>query len=87
MIEPDYFERKRRELGLDRADDLARVQAVLDRWYPGMARARQWHQGVLRLVTPNASVASDLRLRQRELLAACSLEEARLAITIGELPP
>jgi hypothetical protein len=84
MMESEYFERKRRELGLDRADDLVRVQAVLDDWYPGMARARQLHQGVLRLVTPNASVASELRMRQRELLQRCELpQEARLAISIA----
>jgi hypothetical protein len=82
----EYLERKRRDLGLDRADDLTRVQGVLDKWYPGMARARQWHQGVLRVVTPNSSVASELRMRQLELLQACGLgTEGRLAISIQSL--
>ena len=85
MIEPDYFERKRRELGLDRADDLVRIQAVLDEWYPGRARARQLHQGVLRLVTPTASVASELRMRQQELLQRCGLADVRLAISIQDM--
>jgi hypothetical protein len=85
MIEADYFERKRRELGLDRADDLARVQSVLDEWYPGRARARRLHQGVLRVVTPTASVASELRMRQLELLQRCALAEVRLMISIQAL--
>jgi Dna[CI] antecedent, DciA len=85
MVEPDYFERKRRELGLDRADDLARVQAVLDRWYPGQARARRLHQGVLRVITPSAPLASELRMRQIELLEQCGLAEVRLAVSISTL--
>ena len=83
MIEDEYFARKRAELGLDRADDLARIQTVLDRWFPGQVRARQLHQGVLRLQTPSASVASELRMRQLELFQACGLQNIRLAITIG----
>jgi hypothetical protein len=83
MLESDYFERKRRELGLERADNLARVQQWLDERYPGQVRARQLHQGVLRLVTASAPLASELRMRQVELLAACELPETRLAIRIG----
>jgi hypothetical protein len=82
MIDPDYFAKKRLELGLDRADDLERVQGILDSWYPGQAKAKRWHQGVLRVVTPSSSVASELRMRQIELLAESGLPEARLAITI-----
>ena len=79
----DYFEQKRRELGMAREDDLARVQAVLERWYPGQARAKRLHQGVLRVVTPSASVAAALRMRQLELVELCRLEGVRLAISIG----
>lgn len=85
MLEADYFERKRRELGLDREDQLKRVQAWLEERYPGQVRARQLHRGVLKLDTPSAPVASELRLRQLELLAACDLRETRLAIRIGQL--
>ncbi len=81
----DYFAKKRVELGLDRVDDLARVQAVVDAWYPGLVRVRQWHQGVLRLVTASASVAAELRMRQLELLEAGGLEGARVAISIAAL--
>jgi hypothetical protein len=85
MIEPEYFERKRLEMGMDRADVLSEVQATLDGWYPGQARARQFHQGILRIVTPNASVASALRMRQMELLAAHGLAGTRVAISIQSL--
>ena len=85
MLDADYFEKKRRELGMARADDLARVQATLDEWYPGMARARQLHRGRLRVVTPSASVASELRMRQVELLSAHGLTDIRLAVTIGSI--
>lgn len=82
-VPADYFEQKRRELGMAREDDLARVQAVLERWYPGQARAKRLHQGVLRVVTPSASVAAALRMRQLELVELCRLEGVRLAISIG----
>jgi hypothetical protein len=85
MIEPEYFERKRREMGLDRVDVLQGIQVTLDAWYPGQARARQIHQGTLRIVTPSASVASQLRMRQLELLAAHALTETRVAISIQSL--
>lgn len=85
MIEPEYFARKARELGLNRADDLERVQAVLERWYPGQARARRLHQGVLRVITPSAPLASELRMRQMELMRTCGLEDVRLAISIEML--
>jgi hypothetical protein len=83
VLEPDYFARKRAQLGLDRASDLERVQALLDSWYPAQAKAKRWHQGVLRVVTPSSSVASELRMRQIELMEAAGLSEGRLSISIG----
>ena len=85
MLEADYFAKKRRELGMDRADELARVQAALDGWYPGLARAKQLHNGVLRLITPSASVASELRMRQLELAQILGAGEVRIAISIGSI--
>ena len=88
MIDPEYFERKRAELGRDRGDVLSLVQAVLDSWYPGKLRARQLHQGVLRVVTPSSVVASELRMRQLELLEAVKWGEVRptrISITIAQL--
>jgi hypothetical protein len=81
----EHFAKKRTELGMDREDTLGAAQRLLDAWYPGMARAKRLHQGVLRIVTPNASVASELRMRQVELLAALGLTETRLAISIASL--
>jgi hypothetical protein len=80
-----YFEQKRAQLGMDREDKLEAIQRTLDAWYPGLARAKQLHQGVLRIATPNASVASELRMRQLELLAAHGLETTRLSISIQSI--
>lgn len=86
MIEPDYFSKLRAQLGMDRADTLTTVQAVLDEWYPGKARAKMLHQGTLRIVTPSAGVASELRMRQVELLARCGLDgTTRVAVAIASL--
>jgi hypothetical protein len=81
----EYFAKKRIELGLDREDALARIQSTVDAWYPGQVRVRQLHQGVLRLVTPNASVASELRMRQLELASLHELEGVRMSISIASL--
>jgi hypothetical protein len=85
MLEDDYFARKKQQLGLDRADVLGAIQKTLDTWYPGQARAKQLHAGVLRIVTPNASVASDLRLRQIELTRLHSLQNTRLSLSVSSL--
>ncbi|QQR52845.1 hypothetical protein IPG36_01855 [bacterium] len=45
MIDSSYFDQKRQQLGMDRVDVLERVQQLLDEWYPGRVRARQWHRG------------------------------------------
>lgn len=85
MIDPEYFERKKRELGFDRVDHLAGAQAILDEWYgPGSARARRLHQNVLRVVTSSAAVAGNLRFRQVELLEKAGLAGTRLAVLIGD---
>ena len=85
MLEPDYFAKKRAELGFDRVDQLERVQAWCDEHYPGQIRVKRLHQGTLRLVTPSAGVAGDLRMRQVELLGAVGLTGTRLAISIETL--
>ena len=88
MIDPEYFKQKRVELGMDRGDILSEIQAYLDSLYPTQIRAKQLHRGILRLVTPNASVASNLRMRQIELLdhiRTITKDEplTRLQISIG----
>jgi hypothetical protein len=93
MLKPDYadyLERKRATLGMDREDALIAVQALLDAWYPGQVRAKRLHQGTLRLVTPSASVAGELRMRHIEMQERCTdiMGDAaftRIAISIGSL--
>ncbi len=89
MLEPDYFSKLRAKLGMEREDILVGVQRVLDGWYPGQVRARQLHQGILRLDTQSAGVAGELRMRQVELLnvveALAGERPKRLAINIGQL--
>ncbi len=83
MFENDYFSQRRAELGMDRGDELVKIQAILDEWYPGMLRAKKYHQGVLSLVAFNAPVASEIRMRQVEFLGLVGFEVKRLQISIG----
>jgi hypothetical protein len=85
MIDPEYFVKKRAELGFDRADKLAEIQVWLDEKYPGMTRAKILHQGVLRIVVTNAPVAGHLRMRQVEIIQMFALADIRIAISIGDL--
>jgi hypothetical protein len=85
MLEDDYFRQKRADLGLDRGDKLVEIQATLDMWYPGQARAKMLHQGVLRIWTKSASVASELRMKQVELLKLHELSDTRLQISISDV--
>ena len=64
----DYIAKKTAELGLHREDQLTTSQSLLNARYPGQTRVLSLNGGLLRIVTPNASVASELRLRQLELL-------------------
>jgi hypothetical protein len=66
----DYLQKRAAELGLDRADQLAEIQAYLDRLYPGQCRAASLNDGVLKITTPNASMASELRMRQAEIIGS-----------------
>ena len=76
-----YLDRKRAELGLDRADQLSDIQRLLETWYPGQIRAKSLNKGVLQLVTPSSTIAGELRLRQVELLGQISYVE-KLRVTI-----
>ena len=83
MLEDDYFANKRASLGMDRQDTLATAQKLLDALYPGLAHALSLNDGVLKITTPNASVASDLRLRQVELVRRFShVDITRIQISI-----
>lgn len=80
----DYLQKRAGEMGLDRADQLAEIQTYLDGLYPGQCRAVSLHDGVLKITTHNASLASELRMRQREMLQAPPLQSvARLILQVG----
>ena len=50
MLESDAFANIRARLGMDRQNDLAKVQSILDEWYPKMLYAKRFHQGTLTIV-------------------------------------
>jgi hypothetical protein len=68
MIDGEYLKRRAQELGLGREGVLAEIQSWLDGYYPAMCRALSLNDGVLRVTTKESAVASELRLRQVELV-------------------
>lgn len=66
----DHLKKRAAEMGLDRADQLTEIQAYLDGLYPGQCHAVSLNEGVLKITTPNASLATELRMRQTEILAS-----------------
>ncbi len=63
----DYLQKRAGELGLERGDQLTEIQAELDKLYPGQCRAVSIDDGVLRVVTSNSSLASEIRFRNTEI--------------------
>jgi len=59
----DYLQKKAAELGLERGDQLAKIQKYLDEHYSGQCRAGLY-EGVLAITTQSSSLASELRLSQ-----------------------
>ncbi|HSX41107.1 MAG TPA: hypothetical protein VLF21_00510 [Candidatus Saccharimonadales bacterium] len=76
----DYLKKRAQQLNLGRADQLAEIQIQLDRWYPGQCRAASLNDGVLKITTPNASAASDLRMRQSEILSPPDVKKVVIQI-------
>lgn len=64
----DYIAHRAKQLNLGRQDTLAAAQKLLDELYPGQARALSLNSGTLKIVTASAPVASELRLRQVQIL-------------------
>lgn len=64
----DYLLKRANQLGVNRLGVIERCQKELNHRYPGQTRVVSLNQQLLKIVTPNASVAQDLRLRQVELL-------------------
>ena len=58
----DYLAKKAAELGLERADQLADIQAYLDAFHPKTYRAVTINNGVLKITTSSAPAASEVSL-------------------------
>lgn len=82
----DYLKKKARQLGLERGDFITAAQAYMDGRWPGQVRVLSFNGGLVRLVTPNAALASELRLGQLEILRELRRRDPaveQLAVTIG----
>lgn len=77
----DYLKKRSAELGLERAGQLADIQKYLDGKYPGQCRAVSLNDGVLKITTQNASLASELRFGQMEITSKFGLEQINIKIT------
>ena len=73
----DILQSKADSLDLQRGDQLAQIQEVLNALYPGKTRAKSLQDGVLTITTPSSSVANDVRLRENELLEKTSVYGAQ----------
>lgn len=82
-----YLQKKAKDLDLDRMDALTTIQKLLDEAYPAKTRAKSLHEGVLKVITPSAVVAGELRLRQAQLIpqlveaTARSIDRLHIQIT------
>lgn len=83
-IDPDYFKAKSDELGLDRAIIIERVQRALDQLYPTKTHVISLNRGTLKIITPSAPVASELRLNQSTIIRLAPDDIERLQIVIGQ---
>lgn len=64
----DYLARRAQKLDLGREDALQTAQKLLDEMYPSQARALSLNNETLKIVTVSAPVASELRMRQVQIL-------------------
>lgn len=83
----DYLKRKAQQLNLGRAEALDAATEMLNGLYPGQIRVMSLNDGVLKIMTPSAAVASEIRLRQVELIGKLQTyaEVTKLQIQIGSL--
>lgn len=63
----DYLDKKSQQLDLGRQDELHKVQAQLEVWFPGKARAQKLMDGKLTISTTSSSVANELRFKQEAI--------------------
>lgn len=76
----DYLSKRADQLRLDREQTLGAAQKLLDELYPDQARALSLNNEVLKIVTPNASVASELRFRQVQILKRLGVKKLHIQI-------
>jgi hypothetical protein len=84
----DYLARRSVDLGLDRGNTIAAIQVLLDESYPTLTRVLSVQDGLVRVVTPNASLASDLRLKQLQILPQLQTIDAtitKLVVSVRSL--
>lgn len=88
-ISKDYWEKRVEQLDLSRGTALQAAQLVLDKHYPDKTKAKSLNKSVLKVITPSAVIASELRLNQIKLLAelkqAANYEITKLQIQITQL--
>lgn len=68
----DYLARRAQQLDLGREDALQSAQKLLDEMYPSQARALSLNNETLKIVTASAPVASELRMRQVQIIKRLS---------------
>ena len=69
-----YLQQKAKQLDLGRGKALQTVQELLDDRYQKRIRAISLNDGVLKIITPSAGLANNLRLEQIQLIK--DLEQA-----------
>ncbi len=65
----DYLDKKAQKLDLSRADELIRVQALLENKYPNKAHATKIKNKTLYIKTMSSSVATELRFDKARYLS------------------
>lgn len=68
----DYLDKKAQKLDLGRGDELAQIQELLDKWYPGKVRAQSLNNGKLVIVTTSSSLANELRFKTNQIMQVFS---------------
>ncbi|MEX0749009.1 MAG: DciA family protein [Candidatus Saccharimonadales bacterium] len=64
----DILKARADSFDLERGDQLAAIQEVLNEKYLGRVRAKKLQDGLLSISTPSSAVANDIRLRQVGLI-------------------
>ncbi len=64
----DYLKKRAMELDLGRGVALTQIQALLDDAYPNQVRAVSLNNGVVKILTPSAPLAGEIRMSQVRLI-------------------